>query len=60
MVSMSSVHELPAVKDCRGMGARMAGGKSEPLHLAVGEEGSEGSGTLGGGTSGTGARIARR
>lgn len=42
------------------MGPRIAAGKSELLHLAVGEEGSAGSGALGGGTRGTGARIARR
>lgn len=42
------------------MGARMAGGKSELPHLPVGEEGSAGSGALGGGARGIGQRICRR
>ena len=54
---LSLVHVVG--KGGRGAGPKIIGGKSEP-HLAVGEEGSAGSGTLGGGTRGVGARIARR
>lgn len=58
---MLSECELRVARGCLEIGDRMAGGRSELLHLVgVGERGGAGSGAFGGGARGIGRRIWRK